>query len=321
MVNVRRSVRPRGAFTLIELLVVIAIIAILIGLLLPAVQKVREAAARMQCSNNLKQLALACHDYASANGDAFPPLYDGDQATGSCNHQVFVSLLAYAEQGNLYGTFSGGPAAGYQIKLTDQVAGSSGSGAVLKIFTCPSDPTFANGLGQSTWASGCYVANFQVFGNPAAGDSGPGNAAGSPNLKSSFADGTSNTILFAEQLTKRAGAGSWCLWAHGAWNYDYCPAFAVGGANGTTQYTSNFKSGGGTGAVGLNAKFFVGQTGGAGSANTVLANENVAMSAHTGVMQVGLADGSVRGLSSGMQAQTFWDACTPAGGETMPSDW
>src|SRR5438876_1411710 len=107
-VLLRRFLPPGRAFTLIELLVVIAIIAVLVGLLLPAVQKVREAANRMKCQNNLKQFGIACHSYHDVNGTFPPGALEIPQVTYSWNGDKgswLVLTLPYMEQDNLYRTF------------------------------------------------------------------------------------------------------------------------------------------------------------------------------------------------------------------------
>src|SRR5713226_8002975 len=122
------SARARSAFTLIELLVVIAIIAVLIGLLVPAVQKVREAAQRMQCQNNVKQLVLACHNFHDTNG-VLPPWATATTTEYGSAHFL---LLPYIEQDNLYRQANG---ISFNVRT-----------AAVKTFTCPTDPTVSNGV-------------------------------------------------------------------------------------------------------------------------------------------------------------------------------
>jgi len=274
----------RLGFTLIELLVVIAIIAILIGLLLPAVQKVREAAARTQCSNNLKQLGLTLHSYSDAN---LKCPRDRQLATGYGSFYYFI--LPYMEQQNIYNL---GPWSHYNGSVAPKV---------IKTYLCPSDVSNTNaGQLDGNWGLVSYPYNHQAFGScmPVGA---PGTTMPFPTqatLPGTFSDGLSNTVVFAEcygRLVDAAGglrAGS--LWADsdpgdGA---PWKPMFGYTNSN----------------------LFQVGPT-------AVSADRSIAQAAHTGGMNVCLGDGSVRFVTASLTQQTWARALTPAGGEVLGSDW
>src|SRR5262245_37310194 len=193
----RRMNRP--AFTLIELLVVIAIIAILIGLLLPAVQKVREAAARLKCQNNLKQMGLACHNYHDVNG-MLPP------ATAASGNKWGwgTFILPYIEQSNLYSLLgSPGPKT-----TTDMPVPTATNGLQAKIptYLCPSDPNENDpnmfypvssvGYGKSN-----YVAMVGVM-------DGAGSGRDKTKIQG-IPDGSSNTLLVGERDSQKLMAAIW----------------------------------------------------------------------------------------------------------------
>ncbi len=316
------SVPQRRAFTLIELLVVIAIIAILIGLLLPAVQKVREAAAKMSCSNNMKQIALACANYETANSKLpplasnFDPSNMGARGTGS----LFYFVLPYIEQDNLFNISNG--SAYFQIPTTGSLTRMAAT-YPIKTYLCPSDVTWStagiwtpgwvpNEDSAGLWMVGNYGANFQVFGKPSAGDNGQANM--STFLTSvTIKDGTSNTIYFAEKF--RTCGTSWAtLWGHANWNVSYMPTFGYGSADGTVGYGSNSSI---VGVVGANSKFQTVPQDEFGS----LCNPSLTQQIHISNMLVAMGDGSVRSVTQSISGATWWAAITPNRRETLGSDW
>lgn len=191
----RRATFPdamRG-FTLVELLVVIAIIGILVGLLLPAVQAAREAARRMQCSNNLKQLALALHNYESTH-NRFPA------GRNELRHSPHSALLAYIEQSNV------GQLIDYRVRW-DHANNATARAAHVPTFLCPSDPAtnIPEGWGATNYRSN--QGSGLLWGLPPSdpGDVNYGQPAPNgvliPHLYLKFADisdGTSNTAAFSE---------------------------------------------------------------------------------------------------------------------------
>jgi prepilin-type N-terminal cleavage/methylation domain-containing protein len=298
---------PRLGFTLIELLVVIAIIAILIGLLLPAVQKVRAAAARTQCSNNLKQIGLAVHNYAGTYNSQLPALTatTAQPKYGNYVGGLFITLLPFIEQGALYAAAVSNNAT--PTDTWDAVV--PGSTTVrqqpIKTYVCPADFTYTNGASQSTvgtWMGGSYAANYQVFGTVQMG----GNGNFPAYFISNIPDGTSNTVGFGEQYaTCTSTAGT-------LWSYPGITVTTTLGSNGAfwmpvIANTQTYAA----------AAYGIPQT----TPTIQACSKTLSQSGHTGQVLVGLMDGSVRGVNASIGATTWQNALLPADGMTLGSDW
>jgi prepilin-type N-terminal cleavage/methylation domain-containing protein/prepilin-type processing-associated H-X9-DG protein len=333
----------RNAFTLIELLVVIAIIAVLVGLLLPAVQKVREAAARMSCSNNLKQLGLAAHNYHGTVGKFPPGVNVPAVMTGLANGQssppplvagqsfsLFEALLPYVEQNNIYNqlTFVGTTKANGNLGNDSQYLNCATAtnpapvgSTIIKTFLCPSDTaptqtTYVSGglsylFGANTYGGNAGINSFYTFSSKGTGgmtQDGVFYINSSVSI-TSITDGTSNTLAFGERNRTDQNfdviyTGANVIEQHSGWAWaNYFPGY---------DYLYGA-------AMPLNWTFTnAGITSDSGFVQQDLRYSTYG-SQHVGGANFCFADGSVHFLADSIPLATLQALCTRNGGEVVNS--
>jgi prepilin-type N-terminal cleavage/methylation domain-containing protein/prepilin-type processing-associated H-X9-DG protein len=319
--------RSRHGFTLIELLVVIAIIGVLIGLLLPAVQKVREAANRMKCSNNLKQIALAMHNYHDTYGVL--PAQTANNGNSCCYGTWQMAILPFVEQQNLWNMYTNWANTAATAQTYEQNSNLLVTSQRLATFTCPSDtPSSAknakyNGVTYNIQQQGNIdysqgndsLTTFPDIGNYPGLKFGGAPFSRSAQFKiTDVTDGTSNTLMVAEiNIGQGADFRGLTWWAEGS-------GF-------TTYRTPNSASfdmiANGKGACGCVPTSQNSMNADCKCYPTPAPNWNAfaARSRHTGGVNAALCDGSVRFFTNSVAWATWQALGTSRGGEVITGNY
>jgi hypothetical protein len=315
------------------LLVVIAIIALLIGLLLPAVQKVREAAARTSCTNNIKQITLAVHNAHSVYGQ-LPPQFG---RYGNGNGTVFFHVLPFIEQFNQYQLASNYLVSAFGVSgpLYDTSVSSYDSswniittnqkttwGSPVKMFVCPSDGAEQWALTDIGWNGCSYAGNFRVFGNststkskfgnpdPDAPYSGP--TSGWPNTTNETYSWNSNNLStwFGQKtlLSLTDGSSNTIIFAE---KYSLCGGpTSIANAWARSDWLDAAAPTFAAWSAGPSSIFQINPV----PLGSTACDPMRAQTVHV-AMTVGMADGSVRALSGNIDPASWWALCTPSSGD------